>query len=104
MMKPIKFAVILMLSSSALAQAPIPKEGFVPTAKEAIEIGQVVLEGMKGKPVLEAQGGMCAFLHGKTWEVTGKCFMNPRPSDLHDIFIMHIDKITGAILDYNFKP
>ncbi len=102
MMKPIKLAITFMLSSTALAQAPVPKDGFVPDKATAIRVAEAVLPPICG--CVDRNRPFTAVLDKGVWTVIGK---QPHTAKGEVIFgggevEMHIDQRTGAILSYVF--
>jgi hypothetical protein len=101
MTKQIKYALLLMLTSFALAQAPVPPNGYVPTAETAIQIARVVLEPLIGKSGLKTQEPFHAELHDDAWEVLGRWPPKPEVRGGGGVD-MRINKKTGEIIGYYF--
>jgi hypothetical protein len=96
-----KFAPLVLLCSCAFAQAPVPKNGFVPDEKTAIKIVRAVLQPMIGQIGVKAQEPFRAELNNGVWEVLGRTNL---PSSVRGGggIDMRINKQTGEILGYYF--
>ena len=93
----------LLCCSIAIAQAPAPKDGYVPSEKIAIQIATAVLEGMQGSQFVRSQRPFHAELQGSTWTVEGRYKQQPLGTRGGGGLFMRIDKNTGAILGYYFE-
>lgn len=77
-----------------MKQSPKPKQGFVPDAKTATEIGAAISFAMYGEISLRERL-LRARLHGSVWTVMGT--LNP-PGALGSVSIIQIQKDDGRIL------
>ncbi len=108
-MKQLKFAVIglsalaLIAGTTQLAHALqpepnstsyMPPEGYVPNAKVAVEIAEVVAEPIYGKGVLSHEQPLAAKLDGDVWIVSGTLPKGYKGGTLE----CRISKRTGQIL------
>jgi hypothetical protein len=95
-------SAIACSSFALIAQAPPPKDGFVPNEHTAIEIGKAVLEPMIGKDGVKKQEPFRAELRGGVWEVRGRTDLKAEVRGGGGIE-MRIDKQTGQIIGYYFS-
>jgi hypothetical protein len=96
-----RFALLVLLCSCAFAQAPVPKNGFVPDEKTAIKIVRAVLEPMIGQIGVKAQEPFRAELNNGVWNIFGR---TNQPSSFRGGggINMRLNKQTGEILGYYF--
>jgi|ERR1700679_2396517 hypothetical protein len=101
MMNHIKLATVLMLTSASFAQAPIPKNGFVPNKETAIRLVEAILPPICGNGCAARNHPFEATLDNGVWTVYGN---PPRPAGQRGggMVEVHIDQHTGAILSYAF--
>jgi hypothetical protein len=95
-------AAIVLLTGNALAQTPVPKDGFVPDQKTAIRITEAVLPPICG--CLARNKPFTATLDNGVWTVIGK---QPKAKKGYIVFgggevEMRIDQHTGAIISCSF--
>ena len=96
-------AAMILMATASWAQAPAPKDGFVPDQKTAIRIAEAVLPGICG--CLAQNKPLTATLENGVWTVMGR---KPKAKKGHIVIgggevDMHIDQHTGAILSYVFE-
>jgi hypothetical protein len=96
MTKQTKLAVLLMLTSAALAQAPAPKNGFIPDEATAIKVAEAILSPIYGEKQILSERPFHATLSGGIWTVAGSL---PKGWD-GGVATIRIDKKTGAVLSY----
>ena len=99
-----RVAILLapLLCSIALAQAPRPKNGYVPDEDTAIKIAKAILEPMIGRQGVKMREPFRANLHNSVWEILGKTNLPPSIRGGGGID-MRINKQTGEILGYHFS-
>jgi len=90
---------IILLTAISLAQAPVPKDGFVPNQKTAIRIAEAVLPPICG--CVSSNRPFTATLKDGVWTVRGK---GPKGKIVlgGGEVQMHIDQQTDAIISYVF--
>ena len=89
-----RVAVFLLIAIACVAQAPAPKDGYVPDEKTAIKIAEAVLSPIYGEKQIEGERPFHAKLEGDQWVVSGSL---PPNSD-GGVAVIRIDKQTGAII------
>ena len=96
-----KFVAFILFTGTCIAQAPQPKNGYVPDEKTAIKIVRAVLEPMIGQIGVKAQEPFRAELNNGVLEVFGRTNL---PSSVKGGggIDMRINKQTGEILGYYF--
>jgi hypothetical protein len=97
MTKQIKIAMILTLTSAAFAQAPMPKNGYIPDEATAIKVAEAVLSPIYGEQQIIDERPFHAILRDGVWTVEGSL---PKGYDTGGVVLIHIDQKTGAILSY----
>jgi NTF2 fold immunity protein len=95
MMKQTKLAAILMLTSAALAQAPTPKNGFIPDEATAIKVAEAILSPIYGEKLILSERPFHATLKEDIWTITGTL---PKGWDFGGVATIRIDKKTGAVI------
>jgi hypothetical protein len=96
MTKQIKLATVLMLTSMELAQAPTPKNGFIPDATTAIKVAEAILSPIYGEKQIMSERPFHAALSNGTWTVSGSL---PQGWE-GGVVTISIDKQTGKIISY----
>jgi hypothetical protein len=94
---------MILIAATSWAQAPVPKDGFVPDKATAIRIAEAVLPPICG--CVASNKPFTATLDNGVWTVVGK---QPKAKKDYAVFgggevEMHIDQHTGAILSYVFE-
>jgi hypothetical protein len=97
-----KLGASVLIATCCVAQAPPPKDGFVPDEKTAIRIAQAALEPLIGKNGLKTQEPFHAELHDGVWEILGRWPPKPEVKGGGGVD-MRIRKQTGEILGYYFN-
>jgi hypothetical protein len=98
-----QFVAIALLCGTCFAQAPAPKDGYVPDEQTAIELAKVVLKPIIGDSGLKSQEPFHAELHDGVWEVTGRWNKLPPTVRGGGGVDMQIRKQTGEIIGYYFS-
>jgi hypothetical protein len=96
-MKQTKLALILMLTSAAFAQAPAPKNGFIPDETTAIKVAEAILAPIYGEKQILSERPFHATLTDGAWTVSGSL---PAKWDVGGVATIRIDKQTGAVISY----
>jgi hypothetical protein len=96
MMKSIKYAMLLILTSPTLAQAPTPKSGFIPDEATAIKVAEAILSPIYGEKQILGERPFHATLNDGTWTVSGSL---PKGWD-GGVATIRIDKKTGGVISY----
>jgi hypothetical protein len=91
-----KFAPLVLLYSCAFAQAPAPKNGFVPDERTAVRIAEAVLSPIYGEETIVHERPFHATLNNGVWTVEGSLAQNMVGGTAR----IRVDKQTGAILSY----
>jgi hypothetical protein len=97
MMRQIKFAMLLILTASALAQAPAPKNGFIPDETTAIKVAEAILAPIYGEKQILSERPFHATLTDGAWTVSGSL---PAKWDFGGVATIDLDKKTGAVISY----
>jgi hypothetical protein len=87
---------IILLCTGAFAQAPHPKDGYVPDEKTAVRIAVAVLSPIYGEEQIIREQPFHAKLKDGVWIVDGTL----PPNMLGGAAEIRIDKNTGAILSH----
>jgi hypothetical protein len=97
----IKAAIIVMLTSASFAQAPMPKNGFVPDKETAVRVVEAILPSICGNGCADRNRPFEAKLENGVWTVYGN---PPRPSGQRGggMIEVRIDQQTGAVLSHVF--
>jgi hypothetical protein len=100
--KSIFCIAVLLLCTSALAQSPKPRDGYVPDEKTAIRIAEAVLSPIYGEDKIIHERPFHATLNGDVWIVTGTLEQPKQPGLIRDggVAEIRIDMHTAAILSY----
>jgi NTF2 fold immunity protein len=96
MIKQAKLVVILMLTSPVLAQAPAPKNGFIPDEATAIRVAEAILDPIYGEKQILTERPFHASLNDGIWTVSGSL---PQGWD-GGVATIRIDKKTGTVISY----
>jgi hypothetical protein len=91
-----KVAAFLLITAACVAQAPAPKDGYVPDEKTAVKIAEAVLSPICGEQKIEGERPFHAKLEGNVWAVSGSL----PPHYVGGVAVIHIDKQTGAIISH----
>jgi len=92
----VKVSSVSLIACVALAQAPRPKDGFVPDQKTAIKIAEAVLSPIYGEKQILSERPFIASLKDGVWTVGGTL-----PSGWEGgVAEIKIDKQSGAIISY----
>ena len=91
-----QLATFGLISASLLAQAPVPKNGYVPDEKTATKIAEAVLAPIYGDAKIKAEEPFHAVLNRDVWIVSGSV---PQGWE-GGAAVIHIDKQTGKILGH----
>ena len=102
MMKYLQLGATLMLTSAALAQAPTPKNGFIPDEATAIKVAEAILIPIYGEKVIHGERPFHGTLLNGTWKVSGTLEKPKNPRFLVDGGTAEIllDQKTGAVISY----
>ena len=97
MIKQSKFVMILMLTSSVRAQAPTPKNGFIPDENTAVKVAEAILSPIYGEKQILIERPFHATLDDGIWTVSGSL-----PKEWHDggVAMIRINQKTGAVISY----
>lgn len=94
-MRPLRLLPILFCASM-FAQAPQPRDGFIPDGATAVRVGEAILGPIYGVAKVKAGEPYTASLHGEVWVVLGST-CNPICGGRFEI---DLNKGTGAVLSY----
>ena len=96
-----RIVTLALFSSSLLAQAPPPKNGFVPDQETAIRIVEAALPPICGNGCAARNRPFEAILENGIWTVYGN---PPRPAGQRGggMIQVRIDQQTGAVLSHAF--
>ena len=97
MKTPTKLATILLFTSTALAQAPTPKNGFISDEGTAIKVAEAILSPIYGEQQIISERPFHATITNGVWLVEGSL---PKGYDTGGVATIRIDKQTGAVISY----
>jgi hypothetical protein len=93
----ISVAIPLLLCATAIAQAPVPRNGYIPDEKTAIRVAEAILSPIYGEQQIKSEQPFHATLANGVWVVEGSL---PAKYELGGVASVRIDKKTGAVLSY----
>jgi hypothetical protein len=85
-----------MLTSASFAQAPQPKNGFVPDEKTAVRVAEAILSPIYGEKQIEGERPFYALLKDGVWTVEGSL----PPGWDGGVATIRISQQTGAVISY----
>jgi hypothetical protein len=89
-------ALTLLVCSVSVAQAPQPKNGFIPDEQTAIKVAEAILSPIYVEKQIASERPFHAALHEGVWTVEGTL-----PAGWEGgVASIRIDKKTGAIISY----
>jgi hypothetical protein len=95
-MKRIATTLTFLLCSASLAQAPQPKNGFIPDEQTAIKVAEAILSPIYGEKQIASEHPFHATLHEGVWTIEGSL-----PAGWEGgVASIRIDKKSGAIISY----
>ena len=90
----IKFAALLLLAGTCMAQAPQPQNGYVPDEKAAVKIAEAEVAQIYGEKQMQGERPFHGTLKDGVWTVSGTL----PPNMVGGVAEIRIDQRTGAIL------
>jgi hypothetical protein len=95
-----KFASLMLVAGTSMAQAPEPKDGFVPDEKTSIRVAEAILPPICGEECVVHQRPFRATLTKGVWIVSGA---PPKQGTRGGGAVeIRIDRRTGAVISYVF--
>jgi hypothetical protein len=94
--KRIPAALIFLLCAASLAQAPQPRNGFIPDEQTAIQVAEAILSPIYGEKQIVSERPFHAALHEGIWTVEGSL---PAGS-VGGVATIRIAKKSGAVISY----
>jgi len=86
----------MLLCTTAVAQAPPPRDGYIPDEKTAIRVAEAILFPLYGERQIKSEEPFHAKLANGIWTVEGSL---PAGYD-GGVASIRIDKKTGSVLSY----
>lgn len=92
----IALTIALFIGASVYAQAPAPKNGFIPDERTAISVAEAILSPIYGEKQIISERPFHATLNDGIWTVSGSL-----PQGWNGgVATIRIDKKTGTVISY----